>query len=288
MDSKKDLRVLNGTRENRTVDIIITILITFGALLMIYPLLWMFSTSFRLASEAYKLPPALIPESFNFKNYVDLFKSDIPFGKLFLNSFKITGVIIIGQVFFCTTAAYSFARLKFPGRDFLFGLLLVALMIPVQATLIPVYIGMSKLKLIDSHFSIILPGLVNAFGIFLLRQFFKTLPQELVDSGKIDGAGHWTIFWRIALPQATASVVTLIILTFNTVWNNYFIPLIFINSWDKMTVPLGIAALRSFMGTGNLSQIMAAVTVAIIPILIVFLFGQKYIIEGLTTTGLKG
>ena len=259
-----------------------------GAFFMMVPFLWMISTSLRLPSQAYELPPSIIPTKFHYQNYIAVMKSNVPFLKLFFNSAKITFIVVIGQLFTCSTAAYAFARLKFPGRDLLFGILLVSLMIPVQVTLIPIYIGISKIGLADNHLSLILPSLVNAFGIFLLRQFFLTLPKELEDAGKIDGAGYWRIFWLIALPQATASLSALVILTFNSTWNNYFVPLVFITSWDKMTITLGVAALRGYMGSGNLSEMMSGVTLAILPVLIIFLVGQRYIVEGLTTTGIKG
>jgi multiple sugar transport system permease protein len=201
---------------------------------------------------------------------------------------KITIIVVIGQLFTSSTAAYAFARLKFPGRDMLFGILLISLMIPIQVTIIPIYIGLSKVGLVDNHLSLILPSIVNAFGIFLMRQFFLTLPKDLEDAGKIDGAGYWTIYWRIALPQAIATLSALSILSFNSTWNNYFAPLIFITSWEKMTITLGVAALRGYMGSGNLSQMMAGVTLAILPVLILFLFLQRYIVESLTTTGIKG
>lgn len=263
-------------------------IVILGAVFMLIPFSWMLSTSLRLPTDSFKLPPSIFPTKFNYQNYIDVWKSSIPFGQTFINSFKITTIVIIGQLFTCTTAAYAFARLRFPGRNFLFGLLLVSMMIPTQATLIPTYIGMSKLGLIDNHLALILPALINAFGVFLLRQFFMTLPKELEQAGKIDGAGYWTIFFKIALPQAGAAVTALIILTFNSVWNSYFLPLVYINSWDKMTVPLAVASLRGYLASGILSQIMAAVTMAVLPILIVFLFGQRYIIEGLTTSGIKG
>lgn len=259
-----------------------------GAIIMIIPLLWMVSTSLRLSSEAYKLPPSIIPTQFHFENYLAVLKSDIPFLTLFVNSAKVTIIVVIAQLITSSTSAYAFARLKFPGRDLLFGILLVSMMIPIQVTIIPIYIGMSKIGLVDNHLSLILPSVVNSFGIFLLRQFFLTLPKELEDAGKIDGAGFWMIFWKIALPQAAASMTALIILTFNNTWNNYYQPLIFISTWDKMTITLGIAALRGYMGSGNLSVVLAGVTLAILPVLLIFLFGQKYIIEGMTSTGIKG
>jgi multiple sugar transport system permease protein len=258
------------------------------AFVMMVPFFWMISTSLRQPSESYALPPSLFPTKFHYENYVTLFRSSVPILLLFVNSAKITIIVVFVQVVTCSMAGYAFARLRFPGRDLLFGLLMLSLMIPIQVTIIPLYVAFSKVGLADNHGAVILLSLVNAFGVFLLRQFFLTLPKELEDAGKIDGAGSWKVFFRIALPQAGPSLSALVILSFNTTWNNYFIPLVFLSSWEKMTLPLGVAALRGFMGSGNLAVQMAAVTVAIVPVLLVFLFAQRYIVEGLTTTGIKG
>ena len=154
-------------------------------------------------------------------------------------------------------AGYAFARLRFPFRNALFLLLLASLMVPGQVTIIPVFIIMRQLELVDNHLSIILPFLTSAFGVFLLRQFFLTLPQDLIDAAKIDGAGPWTTFCRVAIPLAGPSLAALTIITFNNTWNNYFYPLIFLNTWEKMTLPLGITALRGYMASNSASVIMA-------------------------------
>jgi multiple sugar transport system permease protein len=161
-------------------------------------------------------------------------------------------------------------------------------MVPNQVTVIPLFILMRKLGLIDNHWSLILPGLTSAFGVFLMRQFFMTMPQDLIDAAKVDGAGPWTTFRQIALPLAGPSLSALAIINVQTTWNAYFYPLIFLNTWDKMTLPLGITALRGYMGSGNPSVVMAAVTMSILPMLILFLVAQRWFITGITQTGLKG
>ena len=161
-------------------------------------------------------------------------------------------------------------------------------MVPLQVTIIPVFLLMSKLTLVDNHLSLILPGLTSAFGVFLLRQFFMAMPQELFDAAKIDGAGPWRSFWNMAMPQAGPAIAALTIITFNQSWNDYFTPLIFINTWENMTLPLGIAALRGRLESGNPSVVMAAVALAVLPVLILFLFAQRYFIEGVTMSGIKG
>ena len=269
-------------------DIFTLILLTIGAIVMVLPLVWMFSTSLRLAADSFKLPPVWIPTEFRIENFTAVFKSTVPFGNLFLNSLKITAAVTIGQLITCSLAGFAFARLRFPGRNVLFILLLASLMVPNQVTVIPIFLLMRSLNLIDNPLSIILPGLISAFGVFLMRQFFMTLPQDLLDAAKIDGAGAWTIFLRVALPLSAPSLAALGIITFNATWNAYFYPLIFLNSRENMTLPQGIALLRGSMNSGNPSVVMAAVTMAIIPVLFIFIIAQRWIVQALTQTGLKG
>lgn len=269
-------------------DIVSYGLLTIAAILVIMPLLWMFSTSLRPLSESLQLPPAWLPTEFRIENYAGPFESNVPFELLFVNSIKITLAVTLGQLVTCSMAGYAFARLRFPGREFLFLLLLASLMIPSQVTIIPIFLLMRSLGLIDNHLAIILPGLISAFGVFLMRQSFKQMPQELFDAARVDGAGHIRSFFQIALPLAGPALATLGIITFNAIWNSYFLPLIFLNSWHNMTLPQGIALLTGYMGAGDPSVVMAAVTMAIIPVLIVFIAAQRWIIEALTRSGLKG
>ena len=259
-----------------------------GALLMLLPMLWMFSTSLRASHESFNLPPAFLPTSWHWENYEAVFNSSVPVIRLVGNSMFVTAFVTLGQLITCSMAGYAFARLRFPGKNVLFILLLAALMVPAQVTIIPVFIIMKNLGLIDSLYALILPALTSPFGVFLMRQHFLTLPQELVDAAKIDGAGYWITYFYIAIPLAGPALAALGVLTFNWTWNAYFQPLIFINTWEKMTLPLGIGALRSYMGVGNPSVILAAVTLAILPVLTIFLVAQRWIIEGMVRSGLKG
>ena len=279
---------LFGRKPIKVGDIISFGLLTIAAILVMMPLLWMFSTSLRPTNESYQLPPQWLPTQMRIENYVAPFQSSVPFVQLFLNSLKITLAVTIGQLITCSLGGYAFARLRFPGRDFLFLLLLASLMVPGQVTIIPIFLLMRNLGLIDNHLAIILPGLISAFGVFLMRQFFKTMPQELFDAARVDGAGHIRSFWQIAVPLAGPALATLGIITFNAIWNSYFLPLIFLNSWHKMTLPQGIALLTGYMGAGNPSVVMAAVTMAIMPVLFVFIAAQRWIIEALTRSGMKG
>jgi multiple sugar transport system permease protein len=273
---------------DKLLTIVAIVLLGLGAILMLMPFLWMFSTSLRPSAESYKLPPAWLPTQWHFENYAAVFESTVPFVAFAVNSLKVTLFVVLGQLITCSMAGFAFARLRFPGRDVLFILLLASLMVPYQVTIIPVFIIMKNLGLADNHLSLILIGLTSAFGVFLLRQFFMTVSQDLIDAAKIDGAGPWTIFTRIALPLAGPSLSALAIITFNNTWNNYFYPLIFLTSWDKMTLPLGITALRGYLSSGNASVVMAAVALTILPVLLVFLLAQRWIIQGVTQSGVKG
>jgi multiple sugar transport system permease protein len=272
----------------RTGDVISYTILTIAAILVLMPLAWMFSTSLRPTHESFQLPPAWLPTKFSWQNYLAPFESSVPFVDLFINSMRITVAVTVGQLVTCSLAGYAFARLRFPGRDLLFLLLLGSLMVPFQVTIIPIFLLMRDLNLIDNPLAIILPGLISAFGVFLMRQFFKQMPQELFDAARVDGASHIRSFFQIALPLAGPAMATLAIITFNATWNAYFLPLVFLNSWHKMTLPQGIALLTGYMGSGNPSVVMAAVTMAILPVLMVFIAAQRWIIEALTRSGLKG
>lgn len=269
------------------IDVILIGLLLVGAVIMLMPFVWMLSTSLRDASESFSLPPRWLPSRVHSENYRTVLEQ-LPFLQFGVNSLKIATVITLGQLVTCSMAAYAFARLRFPGRDSLFIVLLSSLMIPLQVTIIPIFILIRLLGLLDLHESIIIPSLVSAFGVFLLRQFFLTIPAELEDAARIDGAGYLTIFTRIILPLAGPGLSTLAIFAFNANWNEFFRPLLFLTTWERMTLPLGLTILRGYLGTGNVSAIMAGISLAVIPVLILFLAAQRYLIEGITLTGLKG
>ncbi|MGQ9632440.1 MAG: carbohydrate ABC transporter permease [bacterium] len=266
---------------------IVNIVLIAGGVLMMMPFAWMFSTSLRSPMESFKVPPAWIPTDFKIQNYARIF-SLVPFMRFIWNSLKISSLITAGQLVICSMAAFAFARLRFPGRDVIFMILLSSLMVPIQVTIIPIFILMKLLNLVDTHSSLILPALVSAFGVFLLRQFFLTIPSDLEDAAKIDGAGYFTTYARIFLPLAGPGLSTLAIFCFNYFWNEFFRPLIFLSTIEKMTIPLGLVFLRGYFGVGSASVILAGISMAIIPVLIAFLLAQRYLIEGITLTGLKG
>ncbi len=279
--------VLPKKRKPFPVGTFITLLILgFGAILMVAPFLWIISAAFGKTTEVFVLPPRWLPQNPSLENFEEVF-NQVPYHLFMFNSIKLAVIVTIGQLITCSMAAYAFARLQFPGRNVLFVILLSALMIPGQITIVPLFILVRNLGLYNTHLALILPGLVNPFGVFLLRQYFVTIPTELEDAARVDGANVFTIYWRIILPLAGPVLTTLAILTFVGMWNAYFFPLIMINTPELQVITVGLTLLRGQYGAGALGPIAAALTMAIIPVLIVFLLLQKYIIKSVVSTGLK-
>lgn len=262
---------------------------TILSLMMAFPFIWMFSASLKVPATAFKLPPELWPYEWRFENYRQVLQHPlIPVPKFFLNSFKIATLVTLGQLVTCTTAAYAFARLRFPGSSLLFMLFLTSIMVPAQVTIIPMFILMRKLGLMNTHGALIVPGLTSVFGVFMLRQFFMTLPNELEDAARIDGAGTFRILWRVMIPLVGPGLATLAVITFNGSWSAFFGPLIFLNDWTKFTWPLGMAMLRGRWGEGSVSVQMAGISLGVVPVAILFALGQRFIIESITFSGIKG
>ena len=257
------------------------------AVLIAAPFLWGFSNALKDQTGIYASPPVWIPSPAITDNFVAAWTT-VPFGMFFINSLKVAGLITIGQLFTCSLAAYAFARLRFPGRDLVFGIYLSSLMVPSQVTIIPLYILMKNLGLVDNHASLILPALASAFGTFFLRQFFLTIPRELEEAAIVDGAGLLRVLLVIILPLSKPALAALAIFTFNYYWNDFFTPLIFLDSPNNLTLPVGLSFLQGQYGTASPAVMLAGVCMAVVPILIVFLAGQRYIVEGITLTGLKG
>jgi ABC-type glycerol-3-phosphate transport system permease component len=266
--------------------IISFLILGFGAVLMVAPFLWILSAAFGKTTEVFVLPPRWIPQNPSFENFEQVFKQ-VPYHLFMFNSIKLAVIVTIGQLLTCSMAAYAFARLHFPGKNILFMILLSALMIPGQITIVPLFILVRNLGLYNTHLALILPGLINPFGVFLLRQYFVTIPTEIEDAARVDGANVFTIYWRIILPLSGPVLTTLAILTFVGMWNAYFFPLIMINSPELQVITVGLTLLRGQYGAGALGPIAAALAMAIVPVLIVFLLLQKYIIKSVVSTGLK-
>lgn len=255
------------------------------ALLVISPFLWMILTSFKDMSEIYVYPPKWLPERFNFDNYVKAF-TVAPFGRYYFNSLVVAFAVTLGQLITCSMAAFAFARLRFKGRDILFYIFLGTMMIPYNVTMIPSFMVLYWLGWVDSYYALIVPGLASAFGTFLLRQFFITIPRELEEAAYIDGASRFQVLRRIILPLAKPALATLAIFTFMGVFNDFIWALIVINSEQMQTVQLGLAIFRDRYLT-EWDLLMAGSVTAVLPILIVFFFAQKYFIKGITLSGLK-
>lgn len=263
-------------------------LLSFIAFLMIMPYVWVVSTSLRTPAESFTVPPEWIPVDFDVSNYETVFE-EIPFWDQMANSFIITMTVVIGQVFTASLAGYAFARLKFPGRNLIFWIVLATLMIPGQATLIPVFILVTRvLGLGDTLGALIVPSLATAFGTFLLRQYFLQIPDDYEEAAMIDGANQWQIFRRIYLPLASPGMAILAVLTFNAKWNDYLTPLIFMNTEERFPITLGIVRLQGYMGTGSISVVLAGIVLSTLPVIIIYIFGQRYLLEGLQVGGLKG
>lgn len=273
-------------REYLTNSIVFLLLLA-ASILILAPFIWLLSTSLRLPRESFTLPPKWLPTDLYIQNYQTVFKT-VQFGGFFLNSVFISAMVVAGQLVTASMAAYAFARLRFPAKGILFSILMAALMIPIQATIIPIFILMSKVHLANTLWSLILPGWSSAFGVFLLRQYFLTIPNELEDAARIDGANAWQIYWRVMLPLCRPALAVLAILTFNGTWNDYFRPLIFLTTPDKFTLPLGLVTLRGNLGSGSVSVILAGVVLSLLPVLFLYIFTQKYLVEGITATGIKG
>jgi multiple sugar transport system permease protein len=254
------------------------------------PIMWTFATSMRPFGGSFKLPPDFFPTVWNFENYWAVLTSKlIPFPMFVFNSLKISVITTLGQLVTCSTAAYAFARLRFWGRDFFFFLFLASMMIPGTVTTIPVYIIVTKAGWMNSHVALIVPAITSAFGVFLLRQFFMTLPSELVDAAKIDGAGFFRIFWSVMLPLVGPGLSSLAVFTFLGSWNSFYSPLLYLRSWNKFTLPIGLVIMRGSMGElKNPAYLLAGIVMSIVPVLIIFLLAQRYVIRGIALTGIKG
>jgi multiple sugar transport system permease protein len=257
------------------------------AVLMVIPFLWLFSMSFRLPAEAYKMPPSFLPPSFNFANYRAVLASHVPFLQIYWNSLTIALIVTAGQLVTCTLAAFAFARLSFPGRDSLFFVMLIGLMFPAQVTIIPIYLGYADVGLLNKPIGLALMYLTSSFGVFLVRQFMRSQPKALEEAALMDGAGYFKIFYRISLPQLRPALSALGIITFTQTWNYYFQAKVLLDPQKSMTLPLAMDVLRGYLQAGNLSVVMAAMSMSVLPVILLFLLAQKFVIQGITMSGIK-
>jgi len=253
----------------------------------VLPLVWMVSTSLKPEAQVVVLPPQWIPDPIMWENYPEMWNA-YPFDAFYINSIKIAVFNVVGVVFFSSLAGYAFARIRFWGREFMFSILLSTLMIPGVVTLIPLYIIFKNIGWIDTHYPLWVPQILsNVTSIFLMRQFFMTLPQELEDAARIDGCTNFGTFWRIMLPQVKPALATIGIFTYLGAWNNFLGPLIFINSLEKQTLPMGLALFQTEFYT-SVSLTMAAATIVTAPVILLFFLAQRYFVHGIALTGVHG
>jgi ABC-type glycerol-3-phosphate transport system permease component len=262
------------------------LILGFGSVLLVAPFVWIIQAAFGETSKAFVIPPLWFPVNPSLNNFVSAFEQ-VPFHLFTWNTLKIATAVTVGQLITCSLAAYAFARLHFRGKNVLFFLLLSSLMIPSQVTLVPTFIIMRQLGLYNTHASLILPALISPFGVFLLRQYFLTIPSELEDAARVDGASVFTIYLRIILPLSGPVMTTLAILTFVAMWNNYIGPLIYINKIELQVITVGLTLMRGRFGEGALGPIASGIFMAVVPVLVVFLLLQRYIIKSIVTTGIK-
>jgi multiple sugar transport system permease protein len=257
-----------------------------GAVTMILPFVWMISTSLKQLSEVFVFPPSLFGEKIQWANYMRI-SDRFPFDIYFMNSVKITVTVVIAQLLTSSMAGFVFARLRFRFREPLFGLYLATMMVPAQVTMIPNFIIMRYYNLIDTHWSLILPALVSAFGTFLLRQFFLTIPVSLEDAAKMDGCTPFGVYWRVFIPLSKPAMATLGVFVFMGTWNDFLAPLVYINTQSKMTLPLGLSAMQGMYST-DWPVLMAGTVITVLPLIVIFLLAQDFFIKGVTLSGLKG
>ena len=266
--------------------VVVYVLLAALVITMLGPYLYIFSSSFKETYTLISIPPQLFPEKFVWDNYTYILR-ELPFSLWFFNTILVAVLVTVGTVFIDALAAYAFAKKQFWARDFLFGLMLATIMIPGALLLIPAFLITNKLGLLNSYGGLIIPALANVLGVFLLRQFMQTIPEELEHAARIDGCSDFGVFWRIILPLSAPALATLSIVVFTSQWNNLVWPLVVLNDKDLYTLPLGLALLRSEFQV-NYGITSAAAFLSVVPLVIVFIFLQRYFLEGLTVGAVKG
>ncbi len=276
---------MNNKRKQLIVKFVAHLVLLLGAITMLVPFIWMLSSSVKSLGEVFVFPPTLFGEKIVWENYTKI-SSRFDYLAYFLNSVKVSAWVVIFQVFTSATAGYVFAKLNFKGRDRIFTLYLATMMIPFHVTVITNFLQMSIYGLVNTLWSLMLPASVSAFGTFLMRQFFVTVPNELIEAAKIDGCNPFKTFLQICFPMAKPTIATLSIFCFMNVWNDYFTPLIYINDSRKYTLPLGLASMKGMYST-DWPVLMASSVISVLPVLIAFLFAQDAFVKGVMMTGMK-
>lgn len=259
-----------------------------GGVTMMVPFLWMLSTSFKEPGAVFALPLQWLPRPAVLEHYREIWRV-VPFGWFFLNSVAVAVCVTVGHVLTSAWAAYAFSRLQFPGRDRFFFAYIATMMIPGSVTMIPVFILMKVFGWIDSYRALIIPGIFSAYGTFLLRQFFLSIPKDFEDAAKIDGASSWRIFWQIIMPLSKPALATLTLFTFMGNWGSFMWPLLVIDSVEKKTLPIGLTYFQELYqyASPNWPLLMAGSVVSMVPMVLLFLFNQRFFIEGIRLSGVQ-
>lgn len=265
--------------------VLFAVLLVIG-LTMLVPFFWTLSSSLKYDREIFEYPIKWIPEVLRWSNYEEVW-TRVNFLTYYLNTIKLSLIVTIGQVVTCSLAAYSFSKMDYPGRDKIFLCYLATMMVPWHAIMIPQFIIIKNLGFYDSHWSIILMNLFSAFGVFLLRQFMLGIPMELSEAARIDGCGELKIYSRIIMPMCKPGLATLVVFTFNFMWNDYMGPMIYLNTDKLKTIQIGLAAFRTEYGA-EYGLIMAGTVCSLLPMVLIYCVAQKYLMEGIAFSGLKG
>ena len=278
---------LSKTNQFRNINYFTYIILILGSFFMLMPLVWLVRSSFMELNQIFIFHPVWIPKQFTFENYPGVFEA-VPFLKYFINTFTILIPSVIGILISCCMGAYAFSRLNWPYRDFIFAVLMTTLMLPYAVTLIPTFLIWAKLGLVNTFWPLIIPKWFGAiFYIFLLRQFFLTIPKELDEAAKIDGANPLQILWHVILPLSRPALITVAIFAALAEWNDFLGPLIYLNNDEDYTLAIGLAQFTGLYHS-QWNLLMAASTMVVIPVIILFFFAQKHFIEGIALTGTKG
>ncbi|KQY46973.1 carbohydrate ABC transporter permease [Cellulomonas sp. Root137] len=257
-----------------------------GLVLVVTPFIWMLLGSFKSEGELRANPPTWWPQAPTLDNFRELF-TRLDFVQFFTNSIVVALAVTLGNLLFCSMLGYAFAKIDFWGRTWLFRLVLATLMIPGMVTLVPLFVLVSNLGMVNTYFGLILPFLAGPFGVFLMRQFMQGIPDELVDAARVDGAGELRIFWRVVMPLCKPALATLAILTFLGSWNNFLWPLVVASTEDMYTLPVALALYSVGQNATQYGLLLAGSVVVVVPVLVVFLALQRHFVQGLATTGLK-
>lgn len=276
---------IERTTARRVMSIVGIALLLLAALFIVFPFVWMLLTSFKTEADVFSSPGDLLPRVFTLDNYVAVW-SQLPFARLFLNSVIFAGGVTVLSVFFDSLAAYALARLSFPGKTIAFIIVIATLMVPYQITLVPLFQTVFDLHWLNTYQGLIVPRATSAFGIFLLRQFFVSVPRDLDQAARLDGAGEFRIYRSIMLPLAKPALATLAVFHFMNNWNDFLWPLVITSSDDMRTIPAGLTLFAGQYVTEH-GVLMAGATISLLPLAVAFFFAQRYFVQGIATTGIK-